>query len=127
MKKLIELKTGDIIYAINKENINSIFELTIDDISEYHLYINTIFGVKKCYINPKNDSYCTTFCFEHDKSKYKYYIGTDKNELINSYNKWLIDSEKYYSNNIQELNRELNKNANLLAKVKQDIELLKKL
>lgn len=125
MKKLIELKIGDIIYGINKENINGIFKLTINDISEYYLYINTIFGVKKCYIH--DDSYCTIFCFEHDKSKYKYYIGTDKNELINSYNKWLIDSEKYYNNNIQELNRELIKSANSLAKVKQDIELLKKL
>ena len=133
MKKLIELKTGDIIYAINKENINSIFELVVTDISEYHLYINTIFGIKKCYlnpdlyINPKGNLYSTTFTFEHNKTKYKYYISTDKNELINSYNKWLIDSEKYYNNNIQELNKELIKNTNLLAKVKQDIKLLSKL
>lgn len=128
MIKLVDLKKGDTIYCLNKENLNInkliIFDNSFNIIFENNLicelYIETEYGIKKCNIT-KQDEYCSNFFFIDNNIRHNYYISTSLYSLIDNYKKLLIQSRKYYENIINDLNSKLEKNKKYLDKTIDDI------
>ena len=127
MKYLNDLKSGDIVYCIDKYDVSKIYEFKVKDIIDNHLIIETEHGDQSTILNPHNKCSTSTLFFMIDNKKYNYFIGTKKYDVINEYKIQLIQSRRYYENILNELKMKVRKNENDLNKCIEDILTIEKL